>query len=105
MKLSKNYGNLLIDFYGSLLTDHQQEILEEYYKEDLSMIEIAEKLNITRSAVSDIINRSIKQLEEYEVKLKLIEQDEKLEEILKVLNKGNSKEKELADRLINIFRR
>ena len=45
--------NTLLDFYGALLTPRQQEICRCYYREDLSMTEIAEIESISRSAVSD----------------------------------------------------
>ena len=40
--LSKEEGNLLLDFYGSLLTEHQLNVLNDYFVEDLSMNEIAD---------------------------------------------------------------
>lgn len=101
--LDKNTGNLLIDFYGSLLTNHQIEILDDYFKEDLSMNEIAENNNISKAAVSDIVNRSIKQLQDYEKKLKLIKQTQKLDKIVDELNKSGNIS--LANKLNNIIRR
>ena len=72
MNLDKNYGNLLLDFYKDLLTKRQTEVLEYYFSDDYSMQEIAEELNISKSAVSDNIHRALEQLESYEEKLKLI---------------------------------
>ena len=103
--LDKNKGNLLIDYYGSLLTKHQLSILDDYFKDDLSMNEIAENREISKAAVSDVINRSIKQLENYENKLKLIKQSEKLDKIISELENGDNEYKKLANKLINIFRR
>ena len=73
---------LLLDYYGDLLTQHQIDILDEYFNEDLSMNEIAENYEISKSAVQDLIKRSLKQLNEYESKLKLIAKDKKLKEVL-----------------------
>ncbi len=87
--LNKVDGNLLFDFYGSLLTDHQNDILNDYYNEDLSMAEIAENKNVSKSAISDIIKRSLVQLQDYEDKLKLIEQTKKLDNIIEKLEKDN----------------
>ena len=101
--LDKNTGNLLIDYYGTLLTKHQLDILDDYFKEDLSMNEIAENRGISKAAVSDIITRSIKQLEVYENKLNLIKQAIKLDKIVDELNKNNNSV--LANRLTKIFRR
>ena len=85
--LNKVDGNLLFDFYGSLLTDHQIDILNDYYNEDLSMAEIAQNCDISKSAVSDIIKRSILQLQEYEDKLNLIKQTKSLDEIIDRMEK------------------
>ena len=72
MNLDKNYGNLLLDFYKDLLTNRQAEVLEYYFSDDYSMQEIAEELNISKSAVSDNIHRALEQLNTYEDKLNLI---------------------------------
>lgn len=69
----RNFAIQLIDFYSNLLTEHQRTILADYYMEDLSMQEIAENHTISRAAVSDLIKRSMHQLQDYEDKLKLIE--------------------------------
>lgn len=72
MNLDKNYGNLLLDFYKELLTKRQVEVLELYFSDDYSMQEIAEELNISKSAVSDNIHRALDFLNTYEEKLNLI---------------------------------
>ena len=66
------YAVYLIDYYGPLLTEHQLAILNEYYDNDLSMQEIAENHQISKSAVADIIKRSFNQLQTYENKLHFI---------------------------------
>lgn len=103
--IDKNKGNLLLDYYGSLLTKHQLSILDDYFKDDLSMNEIAENRNISKAAVSDIIKRSVSLLENYENKLKLIKQSEKLDKIVSELENGDNESKRLANKLVNIFRR
>ena len=85
--LNKVDGNLLFDFYGSLLTEHQNDILNDYYNEDLSMAEIAENNNVSKSAISDIIKRSLLQLQEYEDKLNLIKQTKSLDNIIDRMEK------------------
>ena len=79
----------LLDLYSSLLTEHQNEIMSEYFYEDLSMIEISENYNISKAAVSDIINRCIKQLEEYENKLNLLDKLQKTNKIISDMHKEN----------------
>ena len=83
MPLDREHNIMLLDYYGNLLTKHQQEILDEYFNEDLSMNEIADNYMISKSAVQDLIKRSIVQLDSYEKALKLIERDRKLDSILK----------------------
>lgn len=94
MKISdKEYGNLLIDYYGNLLTSHQLEVLTDYYTNDYSMQEIAENNNVSKSAISDIIKRSFIQLEDYEKKLHLIKQANKIDDLINQMEKDkiNSK--------------
>jgi len=90
MPLNREYNILLIDFYGDLLTKHQLDILNEYFNEDLSMNEIAENYMISKSAVQDLIKRSINQLNEFEKKLKLIEKDNKLNKLIEEMEKENN---------------
>ena len=53
--LDKIQMNTLLDFYGGLLTPKQQEICRFYYREDLSLTEIAELQQVSRAAVHDSI--------------------------------------------------
>ena len=65
---------LLLDFYGSLLTTRQTEILDIYLNEDYSLSEIAEHLNVSRQAVYDAVKNGIAALEDFELKLGLVQQ-------------------------------
>ena len=67
----KLYYNELFDFYQELLTFNQQDTFKSYYHLDYSLSEIAEIKQISRSAVSDMLNKTIKELVEYENKLHL----------------------------------
>lgn len=95
--LNKVDGNLLFDFYGCLLTEHQNEILNDYYNEDLSMAEIAENNNITKSAVSDIIKRSLIQLQDYEDRLNLIKQTKSLDDLIDKMVKDKIPDKYIKE--------
>lgn len=97
MPLDRERNIMLLDYYGNLLTRHQQEILDEYFNEDLSMNEIADNYMISKSAVQDLIKRSIVQLDSYEKALKLIERDRKLDAILDEMRNENS---ELLDNYV-----
>ena len=62
----------LYDFYSELLSDKQKQYLDDYYFNDLSLTEISENYNISKQAVSNIIKRTILELEQFEEKLNLI---------------------------------
>lgn len=57
---------LLFDLYGKLLPDRSREVINLYLNEDLSIVEIAEILGITRQAVYDSLKLGTKKLEHYE---------------------------------------
>ena len=59
---------MLFDFFGELLTTKQREYFDLYYNENLSLSEIAEKAEISRQGVYDIINRAQNTLTELEQK-------------------------------------
>ena len=84
--------NDLLDLYGKLLTDNQLEIMEYYYMDDLSLSEIGENLNITRSAVFDAIKKSTNALLMYEEKLNLLEKENKKRDLLKRINELSKEE-------------
>ena len=64
-------SHLLYDHYSRLLKDRQREAYELRFFEDLSLAEIAEELKVSRQAVHDTVTRTLIQLQDYEVKLKL----------------------------------
>ena len=86
----------LFDLYSNLLTKHQVNILEDYLFNDFSMVEISSNYHVSKSAVSDIVNRSLKQLSTYENKLKL---NSKINKIKKDICK-DAKTKEKLDKII-----
>ena len=96
------YINELYDLYGSLLTKKQQEIIELYYCDDLSLSEISEQFNISRNAVYDCLKKGIKQLENYEKELKLLEKRNDLENYFSKLKEEN---KELVSLIEEIERK
>ena len=72
------YINTLFDLYKELLTEKQKSIMEKYYSYNLSLKEISDELKISRAAVLDTIEHSIKKLNDYENKLRLHEKNQKL---------------------------
>ena len=53
------YINNLLCIYGELLTESQKMMMEDYYVYNLSFAEISENNNVTRSAVSDCLKKSL----------------------------------------------
>ena len=72
------YINTLFDLYKELLTEKQKSIMEKYYSYNLSLKEISDELKISRAAVLDTIEHSVKKLNDYENKLRLHEKNQKL---------------------------
>ena len=62
----------LFDVYEALLTDREKEIFKYYYYEDLSLSEIGENLNITRTGVFNTLKKVEEKLLQYENNLKLM---------------------------------
>ncbi len=83
--------NRLYDIYGDLLPKSQRDILYDYYEANLSLSEIAENKNITRTAVSDALKKGREKLEYYEDKIKICqvfdEYKEKNEEAKSMIDK------------------
>ncbi|NLN83669.1 MAG: DNA-binding protein [Firmicutes bacterium] len=69
--------NNLIDYYLPLFNKRQQDMLVYYYREDLSLQEVANHMKITRQGVHDSLQRSINQMEKTEKALRLIEKNQK----------------------------
>ena len=64
--------NSLLDVYGRLLTESQLDVMKDYYQNDLSLSEISELRNISRTAVSDMLKQARQKLENYEEKIGLL---------------------------------
>ena len=64
MELAKSERiNNLLELYKDLLTKKQQEVMDMYFLYDLSLAEISEESQTSRSAVFDLIKRTTKLLE------------------------------------------
>lgn len=102
--LAKNeHINQLLDWYEKLLTDKQTLVMNLYYREDLSLTEIAENLKISRSAVYDQIKRTVKLLSNYEDKLNLIKKYQQRQQFYqKLLESDANKTETIVKRLIAI---
>ena len=76
------YFNTLFTIYAELLTKKEQNIFSLYYEENLSLSEIAENLNISRSAVYNTVKIVERKLENYEQKLRVSAKNELLKEVV-----------------------
>ncbi len=75
------YFNALFDIYKELLTQKEQNVFSYYYEENLSLGEIAELLNVSRSAIGNTVKIVEKKLEKYESILKIYNRNQKLKEL------------------------
>ena len=87
------YYNNLFDIYSELLTVKEKETFSLYYQEDLSLSEIADNNNISKSAVGKMVKTILEKLDNYEKILKIYNTKKQLlillqeEEIEKLKNK------------------
>ncbi len=95
MMESREYFNSLYDIYKELLTEKEQIAFEEHYVEDLSMQEIADNLNVSKSNIGMIVKRTEQKLEEYERKLHILEKNTKMKEAL--INKDYASIEKIMD--------
>ena len=92
------YYNDLFAIYKKLLTQKEQEIFAAYYEENLSMGEIAENRQISRSAIGNTIKTVEKKLTEYEASLQILKKNQQIINICKKITDETLK-KELENLL------
>lgn len=80
----------LYDYYQELLTQKQRSYFEASYFDDSSIGEIAEEYSISRNAVHDQLKKTIAKLKDYEVALKLRENNRKLNTLLNTIKESDS---------------
>lgn len=96
----------LIDNYGAVLTEKQFSIISNYYFDNLTYAEIGENMGISRQAVSDSINQSIKTMKGLEEKLGLISKfDSMLDDISQVADRMSEERKMELLQVIEKYRR
>lgn len=69
-------------YYGNLLTDRQNEILRLHFDEDISYGELADMFSISRQAAYDAVKKGSELLAKYEDKLRLVEREHNIGEII-----------------------
>ena len=80
------YKNQLYDYYGSLLTEKQQSYFEDYYWDNLTLSEMAENYQVSRTAIHNQMRDALKKLDYYEQHLKLYEKGEKIKQLIEPLD-------------------
>lgn len=96
----KNYSVelRLIDTYGQLLSPKKLSYVEDYYYDDLSLSEIAEKHGVSRATIHESIKEGIKELNNFEKKLHYIKkQNDRIDFI-----KKNISDQNLIDEYLNL---
>lgn len=77
---------LLYDYYGELLTDKQKVYFEDYYFNNLTLSEIGENNDVSRSAVQKQLKDIEEKLFNYEEKLNIIDRNKKIEILLREID-------------------
>lgn len=81
MKKLEHYTKLF-DIYKTVLKEEEKNIFSDYYEEDLSMQEIADNYNVSKSAIGKKIKNIEIKLDTYESLLNVGKNNEKLEKLL-----------------------
>ena len=91
--------NSLLHVYGGLLSKTQFTFADAYFSYDLSLSEIADTHNVSRSAVEDAIKKALNKLDEYEKELKVLKNNEEIMELIQKAKdvEGNEKIKVLEE--------
>lgn len=76
------YLCLLFDIYKELLTDKEKKIFSLYYEENLTLQEIADNYDVSKSYIGNVIKRCEKKLEDYESLLNIYKTKEKINSLM-----------------------
>lgn len=102
-KLENAHYSELNEFYGGLLTEKQRLMLVEYYDDDLSLGEIAQKYDVSRQAVRDSVQRAQAALIEFEDKVGLKSMFGKIRQIRKRVAELQIKDENLKTMLEEVL--
>lgn len=78
------YNGELFDIYGALLNGSNKKFYKLYYEENLTLQEIADLENVSKSYVGNIIKKTSEKLKEYESVLHVYENKKLLSDALLV---------------------
>ncbi len=80
------YLNSLFDIYKDLLTEKQQKYFMDYYFNNLSLAEIADKYSVSRNAIFNQLKIIEDKLNDYEKKLKIYDKKMKIDDIIELID-------------------
>lgn len=78
------YYNNLLAIYKDLLTEKNKLIFSYYYEDNLSLQEIADNLQVSKSFIGNVIKKCEKKLDDLESKLHIYAKNKKLNELLTI---------------------
>jgi predicted DNA-binding protein YlxM (UPF0122 family) len=94
--------NNLYDLYQSLLTEKQRQYFMYYFREDYSLSEIANIMEVSRNAVHLQTKKITAYLESYEKKLELFKKQVKRQDLLDDLLKDQDIPKNIKEKINKI---
>ncbi len=87
----------LYDLYSELLTEKQRNCFYDYYFMNLTLAEISENYEVSRNAIHKTIKEVEDKLNDYELKLKLLNKKEAIKKL--IINLDD----ELKENILNLF--
>ncbi len=94
--------NNLYDLYQTLLTEKQRQYFMYYFREDYSLSEIADIMEVSRNAVHLQVKKITSYLETYEEKLELFKKQQMRQEIIDDLLNHHELTKNIKDKIKKI---
>ncbi len=76
------YLTYLYDYYGELLTEKQRNYFEEYYFNNLSLLEISENYQVSRNAIHKQLKEVEEKLNKYEQILEMHKKNERIKKLI-----------------------
>ena len=86
------YLTYLYDYYGELLTEKQKLYFEEYYFNNLSLLEISENHSVSRNAVHKQLKEACLKLKKYEDILEFYKKNKRIKKIVEKISNDKIKE-------------
>lgn len=78
------YYGILFDIYKDLLNESSIKYFSLYYEENLSMQEIADNNNVSKSYVGNLIKNTTEKLLDLEAKMHIYQKKENLTKLLEI---------------------